>query len=162
MQIELEIVKIENPENLNVIIGQAHFIKTVEDIYEALMGTMPGIKFAVAFSEASTKCLIRAQANDLHLKALAEQNLLKLACGHVFIIFLENAFPVNVLNQIKNVPEVCRIFCATANPLEVVVVKTAQGRGVMGVIDGFVPKGIETEVDVKERKELLRKFGYKL
>ena len=120
------------------------------------------IKFAVAFSEASTKCLIRVQANDLNLKALAEKNLLKLSCGHVFIVFLENAFPVNVLNQIKNVPEVCRIFCATANPLEVVIADTAQGRGIMGVIDGACPKGIETEADVKERKELLRKFGYKL
>jgi hypothetical protein len=162
MQIEMEAVKIEKPENLNVIIGQAHFIKTVEDIYEALIGAMPGIKFAVAFSEASTKCLIRSQATDLDLKALAEKNLLKISCGHVFIVFLENAFPVNVLNQIKNVPEVCRIFCATANPLEVIVAKTAQGRGIMGVIDGSIPKGIETETDVKERKELLRKFGYKL
>jgi len=158
----MEAVKIEKPDNLNVIIGQAHFIKTVEDIYEALVGAMPGIKFAVAFSEASTKCLVRSQATDAALKTLAEKNLLKLSCGHVFIIFLENAFPVNVLNQIKNVPEVCRIFCATANPLEVVVAKTAQGRGIMGVIDGAVPKGIETEADVKERKELLRKFGYKL
>jgi uncharacterized protein len=162
MNIELEAVKIEKPENLNVIIGQSHFIKTVEDIYEALVGAMPGIKFAVAFSEASTKCLIRSQATDAALKSLAEKNLMRLSCGHIFIIFLANAFPVNVLNQIKNVPEVCRIFCATANPLEVIVAKTAQGRGIMGVIDGFAPKGVETEEDVKERKELLRKFGYKL
>jgi len=162
MNIELELVKIEKPEDLNVIIGQSHFIKTVEDIYEALIGAMPGIKFAVAFSEASTKCLIRSQATDANLKALAEKNLLKLSCGHVFVIFLENAFPVNVLNQIKNVPEVCHIFCATANPLEVIVAKSAQGRGIVGVIDGFAPKGVETETDVKERKELLRRFGYKL
>lgn len=160
--IDFEIVKIEKPVESNVIVGQAHFIKTIEDIYEVLVGAMPKMKFAVAFCEASGKCLVRSQANDASLKILAEKNAFNLGCGHSFIVILQEAFPINVLNQLKNVPEVCRIFCATANDLSVVVAKTRQGNGIVGVIDGACPKGIETDNDIKERKELLRKFGYKL
>ncbi|MCP4652865.1 MAG: adenosine monophosphate-protein transferase [Candidatus Omnitrophica bacterium] len=162
MKIDLEIVKIKNPQELNVIIGQSHFIKTAEDIYEALVTAVPTIKFALAFSEASGKCLLRLESNDEDLRVLACENALSIGCGHSFIIFLKNAFPINVLNQIKKIPEVCHIFCATANPLEIIVAQTEQGRGILGVIDGLSPKGVETELDVKSRKELLRKFGYKL
>jgi len=160
--VKLEKIKVGVPENCNVILGTAHFIKTVEDIYEALVNAVPGIKFGVGFCEASGPCLVRAEGNNEELKNLATDNASRLGCGHSFIIFLENAYPVNVLDKIKQVPEVCTIHAATANPLEVIVVETEQGRGVLGVIDGFKTKGIETEEDVVTRKEFLRKIGYKL
>ena len=159
---ELKTVKIEMPEECNVILGTAHFIKTVEDIYEALVNAVPNIKFGIGFCESSGPCLVRSEGNDKELKNLAINQALKLGCGHCFIIFLKNAYPINVLDKIKQVPEVCIIHAATANPLEVIVAETEQGRGIMGVIDGFKTKGIETEKDVTERKELLRKIGYKL
>jgi adenosine/AMP kinase len=160
--VELETVKIEMPENCNVILGTAHFIKTVEDIYEALVNAVPNIKFGIGFCESSGPCLVRSEGNDKELKNLAINQALKLGCGHCFIIFLKNAYPINVLDKIKQVPEVCTIHAATANPLEVIVAETEQGRGIMGVIDGFKTKGVETEKDVTERKEFLRKIGYKL
>lgn len=162
MEVKLEVVKIEKPQDLNIIIGQAHFIKTVEDIYEAIVSSMPSIKFAVAFCESSGKCLIRAEGNDLELKKIAVDNALKIACGHTFVILIKDAYPINILNQIKNIAEVCQIYCATANPLEVIIASTQQGRGILGVIDGLPPKGIEKEEDVLWRKEFLRKIGYKL
>jgi len=160
--VELKTVKIEMPEECNVILGTAHFIKTVEDIYEALVNAVPNIKFGIGFCESSGPCLVRSEGNDKELKNLAINQALNLGCGHCFIIFLKNAYPINVLDKIKQVPEVCTIHAATANPLEVIVAETEQGRGIMGVIDGFKTKGIETEKDVTERKELLRKIGYKL
>ena len=159
---ETKVIKIENPENLNVILGQSHFIKTVEDIHEALITSSPGIKFGLAFNEASGPCLVRYSGNDEELIKLAVKNAKNVGAGHFFIIFLKEAFPINVLNKIKMVPEVVRIFAASANPMEVIVYETEQGRGVLGVVDGFSPKGEETEKEIKERKELLRKFGYKL
>ena len=159
---ELETVKIEMPEECNVILGTAHFIKTVEDVYEALVNAVPNIKFGIGFCEASGPCLIRSEGNDEELKKLATNHASRLGCGHSFIVFLKNAYPINVLDKIKQVPEVCTIHAATANPLEVIVAETEQGRGIMGVIDGFKTKGIETEKDVTERKEFLRKIGYKL
>jgi adenosine/AMP kinase len=158
----LSTVKIEKPEVTNFILGQSHFIKTVEDVYEAVVQTNPQMKFGLAFCEASGPCLVRWVGNDPGLIDLATKNAMNLACGHGFILFMEEGFPVNILNAVKNVPEVCRIFCATANPTEVIVAETEQGRGIMGVIDGFPSKGIETEDDIKARKELLRKIGYKL
>lgn len=162
MKVELEVVDISKPAELNVIIGHSHFIKTVEDVYEALIGSVPNIKFGIAFCEASGKRLIRLEGNDSNLKKIALKNSLRLACGHTFFIALDNAYPVNVLNQIKNVPEVCRIFCATANPLQVIIGQTSQGRAIMAVVDGLTPLGVETESDVIWRKELLRKIKYKL
>lgn len=159
---DLETVKIEVLENCNVILGTAHFIKTVEDLYEALVNSVPNIKFGLAFCEASGPCLVRAEGNNQELKTLASEHALKLACGHAFIIFLKDAFPLNVLGKIKQVPEVCTVHAATANPLEVIVAETQQGRGILGVVDGFKSKGIETEEDATERKEFLRKIGYKL
>lgn len=159
---ELKTVKIEMPKECNVILGTAHFIKTVEDIYEALVNAVPSIKFGIGFCESSGPCLVRSEGNDKELKNLAINQALKLGCGHCFIIFLKNAYPINVLDKIKQVPEVCTIHAATANPLEVIVAETEQGRGILGVIDGFKTKGIETEKDVTERKEFLRKIGYKL
>ncbi len=158
---EIKTVKIENPHELNLILGQSHFIKTVEDIYEAMVNTVPMAKFGVAFCEASDKCLVRHTGTDEELVELARKNAFNLAAGHSFIIFMKDMFPVNVLPAIRNVPEVCRIFCATANPLEVVVAETELGRGILGVIDGFKSKAIETDDDIKSRKELLRKIGYK-
>jgi len=160
--VEIKIVKVEMPENCNVILGTAHFIKTVEDIYEALVNAVPNIKFGIGFCESSGPCLVRSEGNDKELKNLAINQALKLGCGHCFIIFLKNAYPINVLDKIKQVPEVCTIHAATANLLEVIVAETEQGRGILGVIDGFKTKGIETEKDVTERKEFLRKIGYKL
>ena len=154
-------VKIDIPTDANLIFGQSHFIKTVEDLYEILVGSGTALKFGVAFSEASGPCLVRSDGNDEELKKRAEQELLKISAGHSFLIFLKNGFPINVLNQIKNCPEVCRIFCATANPLEVILAETKQGRAVLGVVDGFIPKGIETVEEVVKRKEFLRKIGYK-
>lgn len=159
---ELQTVKLENPEALNLILGQSHFIKTVEDLQEALVGAVPGIEYGLAFCEASGAALVRAAGSSEPLVELATRNALALAAGHTFVIFLGNAFPINVLNAIKNVPEVCQIFCATANPVEAIVAETDQGRGVLGVVDGIRPKGVETEQDVKERKALLRQFGYKV
>ena len=158
---ELKTVQIENPDSLNLILGHSHFIKTVEDIYEAMINSVPMAKFGLAFCEASEKCLVRYSGTDDALMELAKKNALKLSAGHSFIIFMKDIFPINVLNLIKNVPEVCRIFCATANPLEVILAETEQGRGILGVIDGFTTKGIETDDDITERKELLRNFGYK-
>ena len=159
---KLKTVKIEMSEEYNVILGTAHFIKTVEDIYEALVNAVPNIKFGIGFCESSGPCLVRSEGNDKELKNLAINQALKLGCGHCFIIFLKNAYPINVLDKIKQVPEVCTIHAATANLLEVVVAETEQGRGILGVIDGFKTKGVETEKDVTERKEFLRKIGYKL
>ena len=159
---ESKVVRIDVPEGLNVILGATHFIKSVEDIYEALINSVPDIRFALAFCEASGKRLIRCEGNDENLIALASKNALELSCGHAFIIYLKNAYPINVLEKIKNVYEVCSIFAATANNLQVIVAETDQGRGILGVIDGFTPLGIESEEDRKERKEFLRKIGYKL
>ncbi|MDO9572744.1 MAG: adenosine-specific kinase [Candidatus Omnitrophota bacterium] len=159
--LEFKTVKINKPDDLNFILGQSHFIKTVEDLYEVLVN-VPGIKFGLAFSEASGACKIRSEGNDLSLKELACKNCLELACGHSFIIFLKDAYPINVLNAIKNIPEVCNIFCATANSAEVVIAETKNGRGILGVIDGARPKGIEGAEDITWRKGLLRSIGYKL
>ena len=160
---QLTAIRIDKPDTTNFILGQTHFIKSVEDIHEALVGAVPGIKFGLAFCEASGKCLVRCSGTDAAMVQLAQKNASALGAGHCFIVFLgEGYYPVNVLNAIKMVPEVCRIFCATANPVEVVVAETNQGRGVLGVIDGFPPKGIEGEDDVAWRKNLLRQFGYKL
>jgi adenosine/AMP kinase len=160
---ELLTVRIDKPETTNFILGQSHFIKTVEDVHEALVGAVPGIKFGLAFCEASGACLVRCSGTDPALLELAKKNALALGAGHTFIVFLgEGFFPVNVLNALKMVPEVCRIFCATANPTEVVIARTDQGRGILGVVDGASPKGAETEADVAWRKNLLRQIGYKL
>ena len=159
---ELHTVKIEKPETVNLILGQSHFIKTVEDLQEALVGAVPGIKFGLAFNEASGPALVRAAGTEPELVELAKKNALALAAGHVFLILLGNAFPINVLNAVKLVPEVCLIYCATANPVEVILAETEQGRGVLGVVDGAKTKGIETEQDVAFRKDFLRKLGYKV
>lgn len=159
--IKLKSVRIEIPEGLNIIFGHSHFIKTVEDLYETLVASSLSLKFGIAFCEASQQRLIRSDGNDNELIKLAEQTAFDIACGHSFVIFLKDGFPISVLNQIKNVPEVCSIFCATANPLEVIVVETKQGRGVMGVIDGETPLGIETDDDRAARIEFLQKIGYK-
>ncbi|HSB31279.1 MAG TPA: adenosine-specific kinase [Candidatus Sulfobium mesophilum] len=159
---EIKTVTLEIPADCNVILGQTHFIKTAEDLYEIIATSVPQARFGVAFTEASGPCLIRTEGNSPDLIAASVKNVETVGAGHVFCIVLQNAFPINVLNQIKNCPEVCRIFCATANPVEVVVAETHQGRGVMGVIDGFPPKGVETAQDKAHRKEFLRKIGYKL
>lgn len=159
---ELEVVKIENPDELNFILGHSHFIKTVEDIHEAMVNTVPGIRFGLAFCEASQDRLVRWSGTDDALIRLARKNALSLGAGHTFIIFMKDAFPINVLRSIKQVPEVCRIFCATANPVEVIVARTDLGRGILGVIDGLNPLGIETDADIDVRKGFLRKIGYKL
>ena len=160
---ELLTVNIDKPETINFILGQTHFIKTVEDVHEALVGALPGIRFGLAFCEASGKCLVRCSGTDAAMVELAQKNALALGAGHSFIVFLgEGFFPVNVLNALKTVPEVCRIFCATANPTEVVIAQTAQGRGILGVIDGASPLGAETDADVAWRKGFLRQIGYKL
>ncbi len=160
---QLKTVKIDKPEATNFILGQSHFIKTVEDLHEALVSAVPGIRFGLAFCEASGKCLVRFSGNDATMVALAKENARDIGAGHTFIIFLADGFfPVNVLNAVKMVPEVCRIFCATANPTEVVVAETEQGRGIVGVIDGARPQGVETEEDVAWRKGFLRQIGYKL
>ena len=160
---ELLTVKIDKPEAANFILGQTHFIKTVEDVHEALVGAVPGIRFGLAFCEASGKCLVRLSGTDAAMVELARKNALALGAGHSFIVFLgDGFFPVNVLNALKLVPEVCRIFCATANPAEVVIAQTAQGRGILGVIDGASPLGVETDADVAWRKGFLRQIGYKL
>lgn len=159
---DLKTVAIDNPQELNFILGHSHFIKTVEDLYEAIVNTVPQAKFGLAFCEASDVCLVRHVGTDEDLVALAQQNALNLAAGHSFIIFMRDMFPVNILNTIKSVPEVCRIFCATANPVEVIIAETQLGRGILGVIDGFSTKGIEDEPEIAKRKALLRTIGYKL
>ena len=159
---ELKLIAIDKPADMNFILGQSHFIKTVEDIHEAVVSTNPNMKFGVAFCEASGPCLVRFSGNDEKLLEIAKKNAFNLSCGHCFILFMEHGFPVNILNALKNVPEVCRIFCATANPVQAVVAETEQGRGILGVIDGEKSKGIETDADIKHRKEFLRKIGYKL
>jgi len=158
---ELRTVPIEKPEEVNLILGQAHFIKTVEDLHEALICAVPGIQFGLAFCESSGPALVRASGTSPEMVELARSNALNLGAGHSFIIFLKNCFPVNVLNAVKAVPEVCRIFCATANPVEVILAETDQGRGILGVVDGVRPKGMEGEQDIAERKAFLRRIGYK-
>jgi adenosine/AMP kinase len=159
---DIEIVAIEKPDDLNFILGQSHFVKTVEDIHEALVATVPGIQFGFAFCEASGPCLVRLTGTDGDMIALAEKNALHIGAGHSFILFLKNCFPINVLPTIKNLNEVCRIFCATANPTQVLVAKTDLGRGILGVVDGQSPLGVEGEEDVKKRKSFLRNIGYKI
>lgn len=159
----LTIVKIEKPEEINFILGQSHFIKTVEDIHETLVAAVPGIKFGLAFCEASGKCLVRWTGSDEEMIELAKKNALAVGAGHSFILFLGGGFyPINVLNLVKNVPEVCHVFCATANPVDVLIVETDLGRGILGVVDGFSPKGVEGDEDIAWRKGFLRMIGYKL
>ena len=158
---ELKTVRMRIPEGANLILGQSHFIKTVEDLYEIIVGTAPRMKFGIAFNEASMARLVRVEGNYDELKNVAAQNAKALAAGHVFVIVIKDGYPINILNRIKDCPEVARVFCATANPLEVIVAETEQGRGVLGVVDGSSPLGIEQQADVEERQELLRKIGYK-
>jgi adenosine/AMP kinase len=159
---DLTAVPIDKPEDLNFILGQSHFIKTVEDLHETLVQSVPGLKFGVAFCESSGPRLVRRSGNDPELVDLAVRNAQAIGAGHAFIVFLRDGFPINVLNAVKMVPEVCRIYCATANPAEVIVTETGQGRAILGVVDGGSPLGVETDADEADRKELLRRFGYKL
>jgi len=159
---EIITVKIDIPDGCNIILGQTHFIKTAEDLYEILATNIPQAKFGIAFTEASGPCLIRKEGNEYALVDTCVNNLEKIGAGHVFLIIIRDAFPINVLNAVKNCQEVCNIYCATANPVEVIVAETALGRGIMGVIDGFSPKGVEADADKAQRKEFLRKIGYKL
>ena len=156
------VVNVKVPDDCNAILGQSHFIKTVEDLYEALVNAVPNIQFGLAFCESSGPCLVRVEGNDTDLKQLAAKTAFELSAGHSFIIFMRNAYPINVLDKVKAVPEVCNIYLATANPFQVVLAETEQGRGVLGVVDGYSPKGIETEKDVEDRKGFLRKIGYKI
>lgn len=158
---EMKVVDVKVPEGCNAILGQSHFIKTVEDLYEALVNGVPNIRFGLAFCESSGPCLVRFDGNDPELKELASRTSLQLSAGHSFVIFMRNAYPINVLDKIKSVPEVCNIFLATSNPFQVVLAETEQGRGILGVVDGFSSKGIENEKDISERKQFLRKIGYK-
>lgn len=153
--------KIKNENSYNLVLGQSHFIKTIPDLFEILAGSSPNIKFGIAFCESSGPCLLRFTGNDEELIELAKENLFEIKAGHSFIVFLKDAFPINVLNNIKSLPEVCRIFCATANPVEVILVETEQGRGILGVIDGYKTKSIEAEEDIQKRREFLIKFGYR-
>lgn len=159
---EFKLIKIEKPEEMNLILGQAHFIKTVDDLHEALATAVPGIQFGLAFCESSGPCLVRASGTDPSLMELAKKNAYALSAGHLFLILLRGVYPINVLNAVKSVQEVCTIYCASANPVEVILAESDQGRGVMGVIDGFRSKGIETDADLRSRKELLRRIGYKV
>jgi len=159
---ELKTVKVEKPADCNVILGQSHFIKSIEDIHEAMIGSCPSVKFGAAFCESSGPCLVRVSGNDDELQKIASKNASNIAAGHSFIILMKDAYPLNVLNAIKNIPEVCSIYCATANDVEVVIAESEQGRGILGVIDGLKSKGVEKPEDVKKRKEFLRKIGYKL
>jgi len=159
--LEIKTVQLEIPTNANIIVGQSHFIKTVEDLYEAVCTTVPQAKFGLAFNESSGACLIRTEGNDAGLRDGAVKNAQALGCGHVFVLILQNAYPINVLHAIRNVPEVCSIFCATANPVEIIVAQSEQGRGVLGVIDGNSPNGIEGEKDAQWRHDFLRQIGYK-
>ena len=158
---ELKAIRLEIPEGGNIVFGQTHFIKTVEDLYEALVTGVPQMKFGIAFNEASGPCLTRVDGNDETLKAIAARNAGAVGAGHTFVIAMRDGYPINVLGRIKDVPEVCSIYCATANPVEVIVAETEQGRGVLGVVDGSSPKGIETEADVQVRQAFLRRIGYK-
>lgn len=158
---QLKTIQLEIPADGNIIVGHSHFIKTVEDIYEAIVNTNPQMKFGIAFNEASGPCLTRVDGNDLELQALAARNATAIAAGHVFVVAMRDGFPINVLSRIQQTPEVCTIFCATANPVEVIVAETEQGRGVLGVVDGSSPKGVETEQHAEERRSFLRKIGYK-
>jgi adenosine/AMP kinase len=159
---KLEVVDVKIPEGCNAVFGISHFIKTVEDVYEAVVNTVPGAKFGLAFMEASGECLVRHEGTDPELRRLAAETMLKIGCGHTFILFIKGFYPINIMQRLKDVPEVCTILAATANPLQVIVAETEQGRGVVGVIDGFKPKGIEDEKHIEERKAFLRKIGYKL
>ena len=159
--LEMKSVRMEFPSDANIIVGQAHFIKTVEDLYEAVATAVPQAKFGLAFNESSGACLTRSEGNDQPLRDIAVRNAQALACGHTFVLVLQNAYPINVLNAVRNVPEVCSIFCATANPVEIIVAESEQGRGVLGVIDGSSPKGVEGQPDIAWRRDLLRKIGYK-
>lgn len=161
MNLEIHAIKIDIPEECNIILGQTHFIKTAEDLYEIIATTVSHARFGIAFTEASGPCLIRTEGNDEELIGACVRNLRAIGAGHVFCILLRNAYPINVLNQIKNCPEVCRIYCATANPLQVIVASTDQGWGILGVIDGFPPKGVESEEDQQQRRDFLRTIGYK-
>lgn len=158
---DLKIVPIEKPEDMNFVMGHSHFIKTVDDLYETVVQHVPGIKFGISFCEASGKCLVRHAGNDDKLIDVAIKNAQNIAAGHTFFIFMEDAFPINILNSVKTVPEVCRVYCATANPTQVLVAETEQGRAIVGVVDGFEPKGVEQAEDIDWRKDLLRKLGYK-
>lgn len=158
---ELKAIRMEVPENGNIIVGQSHFIKTVEDVYEAIVNTVPQMKFGIAFNEASGPCLTRVDGNDAGLKELAARNATALGAGHAFVVAMTDGYPINVLNRIQAAPEVCGIFCATANPVEVIVAETEQGRGILGVIDGSSPKGVESEEDARKRHGFLRMIGYK-
>jgi hypothetical protein len=159
---DVDEIEVENPEHLNVIVGQTHFIKSAEDLHEALVNSVPGIQFGLAFCEASGACLVRAEGTDPALKELAARNALAIGAGHAFVVFVRNAYPINLLRAIREVPEVVGLFAATSNPLTVLVAETARGRGIVGVVDGEKPKGLETEADVRERRALVRRFGYKL
>jgi adenosine/AMP kinase len=160
--LEIKTVKIQPPPECNVILGMAHFIKTAEDLYEALVNSVPNIKFGLGFCESSGPCLVRHEGNDEELRRLAAEKAFEIACGHSFLIFIKNAYPLNVLDKIKKAPEVCTVYAATANPLEVIVAETEQGRAIIGVVDGYKSKGIETDKDIAERRVFLRKIGYKL
>jgi adenosine/AMP kinase len=159
---DISTIDVDTPDDVNVILGQSHFIKTVEDLHETLVGSAPGLRFGVAFNEASGPRLVRRSGNDAGLVDLAVRSAQAIAAGHVFLITLRDGFPINVLNAVKSVPEVCRVFCATANPLQVVIAETDRGRAVLGVVDGEPPLGVEADADEAERKDLLRRFGYKL
>ena len=160
--LEFKKVKVEPPKDCNIILGQAQFIKTAEDLYEALVNAVPNVKFGLGFCESSGPCLVRSEGNDEELKRLTAEKALETACGHTFIIILKNAYPLNVLDKVKAVPEVCTIFAATANPLEIVIAETEQGRGILGVVDGSRSKGIESDDNIRERRDFIRKIGYKL
>ena len=159
---EFKVVKIDPPKDCNVILGMAHFIKTAEDLYEALVNSVPNIEFGLGFCESSGPCLVRHEGNDEELRRMAAAKALEIACGHSFLIYLKNAYPLNVLDKIKKVPEVCTVYAATANPLEVIISETAQGRGIIGVVDGQKSTRIETDADISERRQFVRKIGYKL
>ncbi len=159
---DLTTVKIEPPKDCNTILGMAHFIKTAEDLYEALVNSVPNIQFGLGFCESSGPCLVRHEGNDVELRRLAAEKAFEIGCGHSFLIFIRNAYPLNVLDKIKKAPEVCTVYAATANPLEVIIAEIAQGRGIVGVVDGLKSKGIETDEDLAERRQFLRKIGYKL
>ena len=160
-EVKIEIVDVKIPEGCNVIFGITHFIKSVEDIYEAIVNTVPGAKFGLAFAEASGPCLIRHEGTDEELRKLAAETLMRIGCGHTFLIYMKEMYPINVMQRLKSVPEVCSILAATANPLQIIVAETSQGRGVIGIVDGYKPKGIEDEENIKKRREFLRKIGYK-
>jgi len=160
-RMELETVRIDKPEGLNIVLGQSHFIKSAEDIYEAIVNAVPQAKFGVAFCEASTKCLVRVEGNDDQMKDIASKNALRIGAGHSFLIAMKDAYPINILRALRDVPEVCHIICASANDVDVIIARNERGRGILGVIDGEKPRGIETEADVAERRQFLRKMGYK-